>query len=281
VADREPIGENDRPTGEMTDPRPAQDAPHASHDLFVIAAAADRAADATARSAAEAQMRDCAECAALFADLQALSGGLAALPRELPVPRDFRLSPEQAAALRRRGWRAVFDNLFRSPSLRPFGSALATIGFAGLLLTVGLPGLLGMGAGGSSPTAAPAAISLPAGGAPAAAGASPALAPELSTAGTGKAGASPPADTSVGNGSASQPSAAPAATSDFAYAAPSASAGSAFGATGTVSGRAAGSLAPAPIDPLAFVPWLSLGAFLVGIVLLAMARIGGRSRTGS
>lgn len=267
MADREPTGADDRRTTEMTDPRPAQGAAHAGHDLLVLAAAVDRDADAVARSAAHAQTRDCPDCAALFADLQALSTGLAALPRALPVSRDFRLSPERATSLRRRGWRAPFDGLFRSPSLRPLGSALATIGFAGLLLTVGLPGLLGMSGSGSGATAAPAALDQSGGGAPAAAAASPASAPQLST-----------------SGSAPQPSAAPAApsaTGAYAYAAPSRTAGVASGAYDAESGQAFGPASPAPLDPLSFLPWLSLGAFIVGVGLLAVARIGGRGRTGS
>lgn len=283
MADREPIGPNDRPTGEMTDPRPAQGAAHASHDLFVIAAAADRDADAPARSAAEAQMRDCAECAALFEDLQAISTGLAALPRALPVTRDFRLSPERAASLRRRGWRAAFDSFFRGPSLRPFGSALATLGFAGLLLTVALPGLLNLGAlgSGASTTSAPGVRDQSNGGAPVPAAASPASAPAVATSATGKAGGTAaPVDNGAGSGSASQATAAPAGTGAFAYAAPSLTAGVADGADDTANGPTFGP-SPAPADPLAFLPWLSLGAFLVGIVLLAIARIGGGRRIGS
>src|SRR5262249_38395692 len=158
----------------------------ASHDLFVIAAAADRDADRTARATADAQMRDCAECAALFADLQAISAGLTTLPRELPAPRDFRLSPERAASLRRRGGRAAFDGLFHSPSLRPFGNALATIGFAGLLLTVGLPAVLHVGGG--STASAPAILSgggQSTGGSVGAA-ATAASGPEVATDGSGK-----------------------------------------------------------------------------------------------
>ncbi len=273
----------------MTDPRPAQGGAHASHDLFVIAAAADRDADPTARAVAEAQARDCAECASLLADLQAISTGLATLPRELPAPRDFRLTPDRAASLRRRGWRTSLDGLFRSPSLRPFGNALATIGFAGLLLTVGLPAVLGGFGGGAA--SAPAILSnggQSTGGYPAAA-ASPASAPEISTSGSGKAGpTSVPADNAAASdasGGAAQGTAAPAPNASGAYAygaASSPTSSDRLAAEDQSNGRGSyGPLAPSTPDPLSYLPWLSLGAFLVGIALLGMARLGGRARTRS
>ena len=116
---------------------------HASHDLHVLAAAADRQVDDTTRVAAATQVA-CPDCAALFADLRLISAGLADLPRELAVSRDFRITPERAARLRPAGWRGVLQGLLGSgPSVRPFASVLTTLGIAGLLLTVGLPGLFG------------------------------------------------------------------------------------------------------------------------------------------
>jgi len=155
VADREPQRQDDRPTGEMTDAMRSERTDHVTHDLHVLAAAADRTVDDTTRSAAERQAADCRDCAALFADLRSISAGLAELPRELAVTRDFRISPERAARLRPAGWRGLVQALFGTgPSLRPFASALTTLGIAGLLLTVGLPGLVGgfsSAAGGAAP----------------------------------------------------------------------------------------------------------------------------------
>jgi hypothetical protein len=275
----------------MTDPRPARGAAHASHDLFVIAAAADRDADPMARSAAEAQMSDCAECAALFADLRSISMGLSALPRELPAPRDFRLTAQRAASLRPRRWRVAFDSLFRSPSLRPFGNVLATIGFAGLVLTVGFPALThGFAGSGTSATSAPLAAPNGSPGAafgnvPGAGGAYPAAtAGSVSNQGaestSGKSGpTAAPADNGTGGGAgvaqqSAGPVASPLSVNGAQPSAPS------RGATDVATNdQAFGPVAPAPApDPLSYLPWLSLGTLLVGIGLLVLARIGARAR---
>jgi hypothetical protein len=140
----------------MTDTTRSQRTDHATHDLHVLAAAADRSVDVATRIAAERQAADCRDCAALFADLRSISAGLADLPRELAVTRDFRISPERAAQLRPAGWRGLLQGLLGSgPSLRPFAGALTALGIAGLLLTVGLPGLVG-GLGSAAGAAAPA-----------------------------------------------------------------------------------------------------------------------------
>ena len=155
MADREPQRPKDRPSGDMTDSRRTERTDHAAHDLDVLAAAADRNVDDTTRIAAERQVAECRDCAALFADLRLISSGLAGLPKELTVARDFRITPERAAKLRPAGWRGALRGLFGSgPSLRPFASALTTLGIAGLLLTVALPGVIG-GLGGASAGAAP------------------------------------------------------------------------------------------------------------------------------
>jgi hypothetical protein len=150
VADREPQRADDRPTGDMTDAPRTERTDHAVHDLQVLAAASDRSVDDTTRFAAERQVAECADCAALFADLRLLSAGLGSLPKSMAVTRDFRISPERAARLRPAGWRGILQGLLGSgPSLRPFASALTTLGIAGLLLTVALPGVIG-GLGGAT-----------------------------------------------------------------------------------------------------------------------------------
>lgn len=80
--------------------------PHAAHDLELIAALAAGDAAGRERNLATAQLDACAECTRLYADLAAISAAMA----ELPVPartRDFRLTAEQAADLRPRGWRGL------------------------------------------------------------------------------------------------------------------------------------------------------------------------------
>lgn len=70
--------------------------PHAGHGLDALVGFVDDPADAT--DAVRAQVADCPECASLVADLRLLAGATATLA--VPVrPRDFRLSPEDAARL--------------------------------------------------------------------------------------------------------------------------------------------------------------------------------------
>ncbi len=131
--------------------QPPPGTPHASHDLLLLAAAADRDPDPALTAAADAQVAGCPECAALAAELRALMTGLAALPRSRPVPRDMRLSPEDAARVARGGfWRRLLRPFGEAglPALRPLAAALTTLGLGGLLLTASP---LGFGAGGASP----------------------------------------------------------------------------------------------------------------------------------
>ena len=150
MADREPLGGSSRPTGEMpvTTRRPTT--PHSTHDLVLLAAAADRNADPGLRAAAEAQLATCQDCATLAADLRALAAGLGDLPATRPAPRDMRLSVEQAARLRRGGlWRTLLRPFGAAglPGLRPLAATLTTLGLAGLLITA-IP--LGIGGGSAS-----------------------------------------------------------------------------------------------------------------------------------
>ncbi len=138
MADREPIGRANRPTGKMQSTPPVPATPHSGHDLVLLAAAVDRDADPALRAAAAEQEAGCAECAALAADLRSLVVGLADLPPSMPAPRDMRLTPEQAARLRRGNLWQRFLRPFGSdglPILRPLAAALTTLGLAGILLT--------------------------------------------------------------------------------------------------------------------------------------------------
>lgn len=189
---------------------------HADHDPALIAAHAAGDATGDELATAAALVASCAPCAELHADLRAIAAATAALPA--PVRRrDFRLTPEQAASLRPRGWRRLRDAL-AGPGFRfatPLGTGLATLGLATLLVanlgSVQLGGATS-GAGvddGSStrqesvigaPSAAPAEA--PSAAAPAAAGGAgeqvPAPSPDVDTladgsfsAGSGAAAASP------------------------------------------------------------------------------------------
>jgi hypothetical protein len=147
---------------------------HATHDPELIAAFAAGDATGSALDEATALVAACADCAALHRDLRAISTALPELPAPTR-PRDFRLAPEQADALRPSGWRGLVAT-FASPRFRlaaPLGTGLAAAGLAGLLLAT--PGGLfsaGSAVSGTAATAGPAAAPEAAGAG--AAGAAPA-----------------------------------------------------------------------------------------------------------
>ena len=149
---------------------------HTTHDPELIAAYAAGDAAGSDLALATELVAECTDCAALHRDLRAIATALPELPAPTR-PRDFRLTPEQAASLAPSGWRGLLAT-FASPRFRlaaPLGTGLAAIGLAGLLLgTPGsvLPAATGTGSANSAAGAAQAAPS-----APAAAGAAP-VAPE-------------------------------------------------------------------------------------------------------
>lgn len=116
---------------------------HAAHDTTLIAAHA--AGDPSSDPAAAALLASCSSCAELHRDLIAISAATRTLPRTARAPRDYRLTPEEALRLRRGSW-------LRS-LLRPFGArgavsrqlapALTSLGLAGILVALIVPGLLG------------------------------------------------------------------------------------------------------------------------------------------
>jgi hypothetical protein len=141
----------------MTDRFPAT---HTDHDPLLIAAFAAGDLGPTDRQQAELLASTCADCALLEADLRAIAATTAALP----VParrRDFSLSAEDAARLRRRGWRGVLGVLAspRSAALKPLATGLTTLGLAGLLLAalpaIQLGGSVAAPTGSAAPAAAP------------------------------------------------------------------------------------------------------------------------------
>jgi anti-sigma factor RsiW len=144
--------------------QPTQRADHADHDLFVLAAAADRNVDVATRAAADLQIAACPECARLHADLLAISAEIRELPHALPAPRDFRISADQAQRLRRSdGWRRLLRPFGPAgvPALRPLAAGFTTLGLAGLLFTIVLPAALG-GFGTAAGSAPNPAVQVPA-----------------------------------------------------------------------------------------------------------------------
>ncbi len=135
----------------MTDPRtPSTAADHATHDLVLVAEAADRGGRLPAAQAS------CPDCLALHADLVLLAAAMpdAALPAR---PRDYTLSEADAARLRPAGWRRWLAAIgtSRDAVTRPLAVGLTTIGLAGLLVA-SVPGILPFGSASSGAAPAPA-----------------------------------------------------------------------------------------------------------------------------
>jgi hypothetical protein len=134
-------------------PTPSPD--HAGHDPLLVAAYAAGDATGARLDEAAALVATCAACGALHHDLRAIATALPAVAATPPSPRprDFRLTPDQAASLRPSGWRRLLVPL-AGPSFafaRPLGTGLATIGLAGILVA----GASGIPLGGAA--SAPAA----------------------------------------------------------------------------------------------------------------------------
>jgi hypothetical protein len=123
---------------------------HALHDEELIAAfAAGDLDDANEQDRARALVDRCSMCRDLKRDLAVIrtavkaAGTATERAATMAAPRDFRLSPEDAARLlpgspivrvaRRLGWRARLD-LGIAAFGRPVGAAMATFGVAGLLI---------------------------------------------------------------------------------------------------------------------------------------------------
>jgi hypothetical protein len=119
---------------------PADPRLHATHDAELVAAYAAGDATGADLAAAGGLVAGCAECATLHRDLRAIMAALPAMP--VPVrPRDFRLTPEQAAAIRPpSGLRRLLAPLAgaRFAFAGPAGAGLAALGLAGILLSGGL-----------------------------------------------------------------------------------------------------------------------------------------------
>jgi len=104
---------------------------------MLIAALAAGDLTGSERERAIALTRSCAECATLHDDLLALARATAAAPPPIAIrPRDFTLTPADAARLRPAGWRRLVGAVssWRSVASRPLGVGLATLGLVGLLV---------------------------------------------------------------------------------------------------------------------------------------------------
>jgi hypothetical protein len=165
----------------MTERHLPSASPHAAHDPTLIAALAARTPDLTdaQTSTAHDLLASCDACTTLLADLVALQ---TALPTtSTPArPRDFSLTPADAARLSPGGWRRFLGLVgsARDNVTRPLAFGFTSLGVAGLLLaglsTFSFGGATQMLApvGGPVEMAAPAASAAPsASGAPLAGGA--------------------------------------------------------------------------------------------------------------
>ena len=134
---------------------------HDRHDPMLVAALAANDLGGTDREQAIALTRSCAECATLHDDLLALARATAAAPPPIATrPRDFTLTPADAARLRPSGWRRLVAAVssWRSVASRPLGVGLATLGVLGLLVgNVNIQLSLG-GSAASAPLVAPATV---------------------------------------------------------------------------------------------------------------------------
>ena len=170
---REPFDPRGRHSGEMQHSI-AED--HARHDAALIAGHAASDLPDPDHARAEALLSSCRACTDLHRDLVSIQAATRANPAPAGRERDFRLTVEQAASLRRGSWLRSILRPFATAgsSTRPIAAAFTSVGVAGLLIATFVPGLLGLsaatpadresafGAGGSTtaaaPSAAPAAI---------------------------------------------------------------------------------------------------------------------------
>jgi hypothetical protein len=157
----EPRAAISRRTGVMTD---GQAVIHGTHDTLLVASLADHSLPDGERTAAEALIASCRDCADLHADLVALRAATLAMPTP-PRPRDYTLTADEASRLQPRGWRRLVSafGTTRDAFSRPLAVGLTTLGLAGLLVA-SLPSILTGGA-----TSATGSLSGAEGPAPAAA----------------------------------------------------------------------------------------------------------------
>ncbi len=116
-------------------------AEHSKHDPLLIARYAARDVDAADMQVAERIVAECTDCAALVADLRVIARSVAAVPTPRR-PRDFRISPEQAAAVRGSFLERILRRIAMPGTavLQPFAGAAVAIGLVLVVVGGTLPG---------------------------------------------------------------------------------------------------------------------------------------------
>lgn len=131
-----------------TNPSTPPSSDHATHDAGLVASLVARPLDLepAESAAARASVERCADCRALHDDLVALAATLptTATPAR---PRDFTLTPADAARARPMGWRRLLRSFgsARDSISRPLAMGLTTMGIIGMLVA-SVPGAMTMGA---------------------------------------------------------------------------------------------------------------------------------------
>ena len=142
--DREPEAGDARPTIEMNTPRDLTP-DHRDHDPLAIVSSAMGDLEGAERDRATQLITGCQECAALHRQIRAIAAATAALP-EPPRPRDFTLTADDAARLRRPSLRRLLVDLAgpRGVIGRPIATAVTSLGVIGILLA-SVGGIVGPG----------------------------------------------------------------------------------------------------------------------------------------
>ena len=221
---------------------------HASHDRLLVARFVGGDVSDAEADAARELLSACPDCRLLASDLLAISRATSELPAPIRT-RDFRISPEEAARLRRSGLRSWLSRLAggldgasgRLVPLQRLAAATVAIGLVMAVVTspAGIPGF---SSGGTTLKSAGQAVSPPE-GAGSVAGAAPTAAPA--------AVAAAPAASAAGPAAMAAASAAAAPAGPLTAPAPAATAGgvAAPAATGgPLTAPAAGPTGPPAVD---------------------------------
>ena len=116
-------------------------ADHQLHDRLLVSRFVAGGLDITETRSAQALVSSCPDCAALAADLRTLIHAMPSLP-VARRPRDFRISPEQAAAIRG----SFLERLLRrfampgTSVLQPLAGAAMALGLILVVIGAGIPG---------------------------------------------------------------------------------------------------------------------------------------------
>jgi hypothetical protein len=128
---------------------------HQDHDLSLIAGLAADDVTTAERTRAQLLLASCPECTALHDDLLAIARATRTLPAP-SAPRDFRITADQAARLRRTSWVAKLLRPFAGPAsiARPLAATFSTLGLVGVFVASAVPGMLGGAASMAAPESA-------------------------------------------------------------------------------------------------------------------------------